>query len=109
MTGKAGLLSKTLHATILPDPLHTLDAARFSLQERLVASRRTIARRKLLIEHHGPDRRSAKKVPRAEILGYALATACLIWVLHDFHIMQALRELARVDWKWVAVGMGSTY
>jgi glycosyltransferase 2 family protein len=40
------------------------------------------------------------------ILGYALATACLIWLLHDFHIMQALRQFARVDWKWVAIGMG---
>ena len=47
-----------------------------------------------------------KKSRALRILGYALATACLIWVLHDFHIMQALRELARVDWKWVAIGMG---
>jgi uncharacterized protein (TIRG00374 family) len=47
-----------------------------------------------------------KKSRALRILGYALATACLIWVLHDFHIVQALRELARVDWKWVAIGMG---
>jgi uncharacterized protein (TIRG00374 family) len=47
-----------------------------------------------------------KKSRALRILGYTLATACLIWVLHDFHIMQALRELARVDWKWVAIGMG---
>ena len=39
------------------------------------------------------------------ILGYVLAAACLIWVLHDFHIMQALKELARVSWKWVLIGM----
>ena len=47
-----------------------------------------------------------KKSRALRILGYALATACLIWVLHDFHIVQAMRELARVDWKWVAIGMG---
>ncbi len=46
-----------------------------------------------------------KKSRGLMILGYALATACLIWLLHDFHIMQALRQFARVDWKWVAVGM----
>jgi glycosyltransferase 2 family protein len=40
------------------------------------------------------------------IVGYVLATLALGWVLHDFHIVQALRELARVDWKWVLVGMG---
>ncbi|MFY9802765.1 MAG: lysylphosphatidylglycerol synthase transmembrane domain-containing protein [Candidatus Acidiferrales bacterium] len=39
-------------------------------------------------------------------IGYGLAVACLIWVLHDFHIVQAMRELAAVDWKWVVVGMG---
>ena len=47
-----------------------------------------------------------KKSRALRILGYTLATACLIWVLHDFHIVQAMRELARVDWKWVAIGMG---
>ena len=47
-----------------------------------------------------------KKSKALRILGYTLATACLIWVLHDFHLMQWLRELSRVDWKWVAIGMG---
>jgi glycosyltransferase 2 family protein len=47
-----------------------------------------------------------KKSRALRILGYTLATACLIWVLHDFHLMQWFRELARVDWKWVAIGMG---
>ena len=47
-----------------------------------------------------------KRSRALRILGYALATACLIWVLHDFHLMQWLRELSRVDWKWVAIGMG---
>jgi glycosyltransferase 2 family protein len=40
------------------------------------------------------------------IVGYVLAVLALGWVLHDFHIVQAMRELARVDWKWVLVGMG---
>jgi len=44
------------------------------------------------------------KVPR--ILGYVLALACLVWVLHDFHIVQALRDMANVDWRWVLIGMG---
>ena len=47
-----------------------------------------------------------KKSRVLRILGYTLATACLIWVLHDFHLMQWFRELSRVDWKWVAIGMG---
>ena len=40
------------------------------------------------------------------IVGYVLAVLALAWVLHDFHIVQALRELAGVNWKWVLVGMG---
>ena len=47
-----------------------------------------------------------KKSRVLRILGYTLATACLIWVLHDFQLMQWIRELSRVDWKWVAIGMG---
>ena len=43
------------------------------------------------------------KVPR--FLGYGLAAACLIWVLHDFHIVKALHELAGVNYKWVFMGM----
>jgi uncharacterized protein (TIRG00374 family) len=43
------------------------------------------------------------KVPR--ILGYALAFVCLVWVLHDFHIVRALQDIANVNWKWVLVGM----
>ncbi len=39
------------------------------------------------------------------LLGYGLAIACLIWVLLNFHIVRALREMAQVDWRWVLVGM----
>jgi uncharacterized protein (TIRG00374 family) len=38
-------------------------------------------------------------------LGYGLALLCLIWVLHDFHIVRALRDFARVSWRWVLIGM----
>lgn len=47
-----------------------------------------------------------KKSQILRIVGYVLAVLALGWVLHDFHIVQAMRELARVDWKWVLVGMG---
>ena len=39
------------------------------------------------------------------ILGYGLATVCLVWVLHDFHIVRALHEMANANWKWVLVGI----
>jgi len=39
------------------------------------------------------------------ILGYAISVGCLVWLLHDFHIVRALRDMANVDWKWVLVGM----
>ena len=39
------------------------------------------------------------------ILGYGLALVCLVWVLRDFHLMQELRQLANVNWKWVVLGM----
>src|SRR5215469_3710792 len=51
-----------------------------------------------------PTPQEPTQVPK--ILGYGLAIACLIWVLHDFHIMKALRDLSRVDYKWVLLGMG---
>jgi glycosyltransferase 2 family protein len=40
------------------------------------------------------------------VVGYVLAIACLIWVLHDFHLVQFWRELGNVNWKWVLIGMG---
>lgn len=40
-----------------------------------------------------------------KLIGYGLAIICLFWVLHDFHIVKAMRELAMVDWKWVLIGM----
>jgi uncharacterized protein (TIRG00374 family) len=43
------------------------------------------------------------RVPR--ILGYGLALICLIWVLHDFHVVRAMHDLANVSWKWVLLGV----
>jgi uncharacterized protein (TIRG00374 family) len=43
------------------------------------------------------------KAPK--LVGYGLAVAALIWVLHDFHLMQALRELANVKLKWMLLGV----
>lgn len=40
------------------------------------------------------------------IIGYGLATICLVWVLHDFHIVREFRNLAHVSWPWVVLGMG---
>ena len=40
------------------------------------------------------------------IVGYGLALICLVWVLHDFHLMQAMREMANVKWDWVLLGIG---
>lgn len=39
------------------------------------------------------------------LVGYGLATICLFWVLHDFHIVRELRNLANVSWEWVLLGM----
>jgi glycosyltransferase 2 family protein len=44
------------------------------------------------------------KAPK--VIGYVLAVAALIWVLHDFHLMQALHELANVKLKWMLLGVG---
>lgn len=96
MTGEASLLLKFCTLQYFQIPAH---ARRGPIHpgELVGCPPTNPARRKLLIEHHGPDRRSAKKSRTLRILGYTLATACLIWVLHDFHIVQAMRELARVD------------
>ena len=44
------------------------------------------------------------KVPL--FVAYGLSIACLVWVLHDFHFMQALRQISNINWRWVLVGMG---
>ena len=39
------------------------------------------------------------------IVGYGLAVLSLVWVLHDFHIVKSLRQMANVNWSWVLLGM----
>ncbi|HLV95047.1 MAG TPA: lysylphosphatidylglycerol synthase transmembrane domain-containing protein [Candidatus Acidoferrales bacterium] len=39
------------------------------------------------------------------IVGYILAVLSLVWVLHDFHIVKSLRQMANVNWSWVLLGM----
>lgn len=39
------------------------------------------------------------------VLGYAVSLLCLIYVLRDFHIVRALRDIANADWRWVLLGM----
>jgi glycosyltransferase 2 family protein len=43
------------------------------------------------------------RVPR--ILGYGLAVASLVWVLHDFHVVKFFHEMANVNYRWVLLGM----
>ena len=46
--------------------------------------------------------------PRARTytwIGYAVSLACLVWVLYDFHVREALDELANVSWRWVALAI----
>ncbi|MGC2420404.1 MAG: lysylphosphatidylglycerol synthase transmembrane domain-containing protein [Candidatus Acidiferrales bacterium] len=40
------------------------------------------------------------------LLGYGLAIVCLVWLLHDFHVVRALHDMANADWRWVVLGIG---
>lgn len=55
-----------------------------------------------LFQLEAPERKS--RLPLI-ILGYVLAIACLAWVLRDFHVVKALRQIANVNWKWVVLGI----
>jgi glycosyltransferase 2 family protein len=50
---------------------------------------------------NGPEEKS--RIPL--ILGYGLAVVCLVWLLRDFHIVKAMRQMANADWRWVLLGM----
>jgi len=39
-------------------------------------------------------------------IGWLLAAAGLIWVLHDIHLSRLPGQLAGIDWRWVALAMG---
>lgn len=80
------------------------DARFFEQSENSEGNRHTrsagIAALNTLFQTEPPER---SRVPI--ILGYGLALACLIWVLHDFHIVRAMHDLENVSWKWVLLGM----
>jgi glycosyltransferase 2 family protein len=38
-------------------------------------------------------------------VGYAVSLVCLIYVLRDFHIVRAMRDIANADWRWVLLGV----
>lgn len=38
-------------------------------------------------------------------IGWLLAAAGLIWVLHDIHPSRLARQLAGIDWRWVALAL----
>jgi uncharacterized protein (TIRG00374 family) len=40
------------------------------------------------------------------LVGYGLASICLVWLLHDFHAVRALHDMANADWRWVLLGIG---
>jgi len=40
------------------------------------------------------------------LFGYGLASICLVWLLHDFHVVRALHDMANADWRWVLLGIG---
>src|SRR5579871_629325 len=50
-----------------------------------------------------PELHRKSRVPL--ILGYGLALAFMVWVFRDFHVVRALREIANISWKWVALAM----
>jgi len=48
-----------------------------------------------------------RKLPRwaPQVMGYAVSAGCLVWVLHNYPLREAWREIRQLEWKWVALGM----
>jgi uncharacterized protein (TIRG00374 family) len=40
-----------------------------------------------------------------QLLGYAIALLCLIWVFHDIHIERLWGQLGNITWGWVILGI----
>jgi glycosyltransferase 2 family protein len=40
-----------------------------------------------------------------QILGYAIALACLIWVFHDIHPERLFEQIGKIAWGWVILGL----
>jgi glycosyltransferase 2 family protein len=56
---------------------------------------------------HPSPRNSGKSIFRdwRYAVGWLLAVAGLIWVLHDIHLSRLADQLAGIDWRWVALAM----
>jgi glycosyltransferase 2 family protein len=50
-------------------------------------------------------RAHASRFAILRIVGYGLSIVFLVWVLRDFHVVRALKEMANADWHWVLLGM----
>jgi uncharacterized protein (TIRG00374 family) len=51
---------------------------------------------------------AARKSPRRFVqpaLGYLVAAACLVWVLHDVHPREILKAGVNIQWRWVAAAI----
>jgi uncharacterized protein (TIRG00374 family) len=42
-----------------------------------------------------------------QTVGYAISAASLIWVLHGYPIGELVREIPKLDWKWVVVAVAA--
>jgi len=42
-----------------------------------------------------------------QVLGFAISIACLIWVLHDYPLIELKTAIDDLDWKWIAVAVVS--
>jgi glycosyltransferase 2 family protein len=82
------------------DPRGTSAAGRIELFDHFQVTKRS-SQTSMSLPEKGPGRKS--KI--LAIVGYSVAVVCLIWVLHDFHIVKSLRQMADVDWRWVLLGM----
>jgi uncharacterized protein (TIRG00374 family) len=40
-----------------------------------------------------------------QVIGYAIAAACLVWVFHDVHADELLAQARSIHWQWVAAAV----
>jgi glycosyltransferase 2 family protein len=40
-----------------------------------------------------------------QVLGYTISAACLLWVLHNYNILDFTAAVRTLDWKWVALAV----
>jgi glycosyltransferase 2 family protein len=53
---------------------------------------------------HAPDTNRPKQYGK-QILGYAIAIVCLIWVFHDIHVEKLWEQIGSITWGWVILGI----